>query len=265
MIDILQNQLRNHKDREQKINIAREYLQLLILKIIYDHGLFRGMAFGGGTALRIIHKIRRFSEDLDFSTIDPKHYNGKTLAKTLEGNIKNYGFSANMHFKENRTAHSLLIRFADILFPLKLSPLKNQKIMIKVDIDTNPPLGFQTQLTLINEMTFIFTATHFDLPSLYATKLHACFYRKYVKGRDFYDLIWYLGKSIAPNFVVLNNAIEQTEKRNPKIEQGNFKEFLNVNLEKIDFRKARQDVERFLIDKSELRLFDLDMIRAAIK
>ena len=137
--------------------------------------------------------------------------------------------------------------------------------MIKIDIDTNPPLGSTTQLSLINEMSFVFTATHFDLPSLYATKLHACFYRKYVKGRDFYDLIWYLGKGISPNFTVLNNAIIQTQKQDLKISEKTFKEFLLKGLSKIDFTKARKDVERFLIDKSELRLINADVIKSAIR
>ena len=137
--------------------------------------------------------------------------------------------------------------------------------MIKLEIDTNPPKGSKLELSLVNEMTFVFTVTHFDLPSLFATKLHACFYRKYTKGRDFYDLIWYLGKKVTPNFTVLNNAIEQTQGKNPKINQNNLTDFMLKHLKRIDFVQARHDVERFLLDKSELKLFDAEIISGIIK
>ena len=77
-------------------------------------------------------------------------------------------------------------------------------------MDTNPPKGGRTAETPLNK-TYIFSVRHFDLPSMLATKLHACFYRKYTKGRDFYDLVWYLGRKVFPNLELLNNAIQQTE------------------------------------------------------
>jgi hypothetical protein len=102
--------------------------------------------------------------------------------------------------------------------------------------------------------------THFDLDSLYALKLHACFYRKYTKGRDFYDLIWYLGKKAKPNFALLNNAVKQTEGKDPRITPENFRQFMGSKLAHVDFVKARRDVERFLEDKSELRIFNRQLI-----
>ena len=87
------------------------------------------------------------------------------------------------------------------------------------------------------------------------------FFRRYVKGRDFYDLVWYLGKGILPNFVLLNNAIAQTEGKGVVVTEKNFGEFLLKRLENIDFAKVRKDVERFLVDKEELRLLDGELIR----
>src|SRR3989338_6258033 len=92
MIDILQSQLKTTMTGEEKINTAREFLQLLILKIIYDNGYFKNLTFTGGTALRIIYKTRRFSEDLDFSLTDKTHYHFDSLVKTLQSNLEQNGF-----------------------------------------------------------------------------------------------------------------------------------------------------------------------------
>lgn len=79
-----------------------------------------------------------------------------------------------------------------------------------LEINTNPPAGGRFEKTIINRI-YMFSITRFDLASVFATKLHACFYRKFTKGRDFYDFIWYLTKKITPNFYIFNNTIEQTE------------------------------------------------------
>jgi hypothetical protein len=134
----------------------------------------------------------------------------------------------------------------------------------KIEIILTPTSPFKNIVSSIhssnqvffNSEVFVFTVLRFDLASLYATKLHACFFRKYTKGRDIYDLIWYLGKELLPNFTLLNNAIEQTEGKNSTLNRDNFKEFLIRKIEEIDFIKAKKDVERFLVDKDELRLFN---------
>ena len=98
-----------------------------------------------------------------------------------------------------------------------------------------------------------------------ATKLHACFFRKYVKGRDYYDLIWYLGKGIEPNYILLNNAIQQTEGINLKIGVDTLKAFMQKKLGSVDFNLVRRDVERFLEDKSELKMLDKDIMLKMIQ
>ncbi|MDI6841098.1 MAG: hypothetical protein QMD71_09705 [bacterium] len=90
--------------------------------------------------------------------------------------------------------------------------------------------------------------------------MHACFFRKYTKGRDFYDLLWYLGKKLLPNFELLNNAIEQTEHKKVNVDAENFNDFLREKLAKIDFVRVRKDVARFIEDKNELKLLDKDLI-----
>ena len=152
-----------------------------------------------------------------------------------------------------------MLKFIGLPNELNISSIKGQKLSIKLEIDTNPPKGWNTLLTPVNK-SFVFAVRHFDMPSLYSTKLHACFYRKYTKGRDFYDLIWYLGKKTVPNFTLLNNAVKQTEGKNPDIDKNNFNEFLGKNIKKVDFSAVKKDVERFLEDKSELKLLGKDVI-----
>ena len=266
MIDIIHKLLKSERTKEAKLNALREFLQVLILRIIYDKGYFKNLSFVGGTALRLLHDLKRFSEDLDFSLIEKTGYSFKKLTGDISAELINYGLQADIMAQDSKTVQNIDIRFKSILHRLHLSPLKSQRIFIRCEIDSNPPEGWVTQVSLINRV-YIFTVTHFDLPSLYALKLHACFYRKYTKGRDFYDLIWYLGKKITPNYLLLNNAIRQTEKDDPRITVGenNYRHFLHQKIAQIDFQKVKRDVERFLEDKSELRLFDKTTILSLVE
>jgi len=265
MLDIIKRQIKLGLSEEEKVNQVREFLQIVILKIIYDLGLFKNIVFTGGTALRIIYGLRRYSEDLDFSLVNKKGYSfahlGTGLKKEL---VDHYGFEVDFKSKGEKIVHSIDLRFNNLLFDLGLSSHKSEKLYVKIEIDSNPPVGGKTGLSLVNR-DFVFTVTHFDLPSLFATKLHACFFRKYTKGRDIYDLIWYLGKKTMPNFELLNNAVLQTTHKELGITQENLRDFLRDHIKKIDFSVAKKDVERFLVDKKELDLFKKDILLATIE
>ena len=97
-----------------------------------------------------------------------------------------------------------------------------------------------------------------------ATKLHACFFRKYTKGRDFYDLVWYLGRKVSPNLELLNNAIQQTEKKALGITTANLKEFMLGRLERVDFNAAVADVRRFILDENELRVINKSSLSSLV-
>lgn len=263
MIDLLKKEIDGKRSLDDKINHLREMLQLVCLKIFYDKGYFSKLTFTGGTALRILYDLRRFSEDLDlFLTVksgydfnavtsDLKHgfaYNG------LEMSLKTWGLNG----IDNGTLY-----FPGLLRDLGLSKEGDIDISIKLEINLNPPAGGEVEKTLINRM-FMLNIAHFSPPSLYATKLHACFFRKYVKGRDFYDLLWYLGKKIKPNYLLLNNAIRQTEGKFEVLGRNNLKDFLLRRIEKVDFKDVKKDVERFLEDKNDLKLLDKHVITKSI-
>lgn len=264
MIDVLKKQLLPTMSLEEKINHLREFLQILCLKIIHDKGYFKNMAFVGGTALRLLYDLRRFSEDLDFSVIKEKGYDFPDIISGLEYELKLFGLKIETKNSIQKTVQSSFIKFPYLLNDLGLSNIREHKISIKIEVDSKPPKGWSTETSLLNK-TYIFNILHFGLPSLYATKLHACFFRKFVKGRDFYDLLWYLGRKIKPNFILLNNAIKQTEGKDLKLDEDKLNTFLLEKLKKIDFAYVRKDVERFLEDKNEVGLLNFKSIKNVLE
>ncbi len=264
MYEVLKSKLKDHKTAIQKYNYLREYLQLLILKIIDEKGYFRNIAFVGGTALRILYDLNRFSEDLDFCLSKRDSFKFIEMMHVLEKELQQLNFQVETNVKEHKTVAGALIKFNKLLSPLGMSPLPEQKLTIKMEIDTNPPSGFNTEFSLINK-EFLMNINHYDLPSLFAGKLHALLCRKYTKGRDFYDLIWYLGRKVEPNYVLLGNAIEQTEGKILDLNKDELRKLLIERINATDFNKVRQDVEPFLADSKELRFFDKDYFLQMLK
>ena len=263
MIEYLKQQIASESTGEKKVNRLREVLQLFCLKMFHDKGYYSKMVFVGGTALRVIYDTRRFSEDLDFSVTEVKGYDFSEMISALTREFKLVGLEMASKPKTVKTVHSSMLKFPGLLKEMGLSALASQILSIKIDVDSNPPKGGRVESTLINKL-YTFTIAHYDLSSLYATKLHACLFRTYTKGRDFYDLVWYLGKKIIPNYALLNNAITQTQGTHPDLGPANIKDYLLKNLETVDFAAIKKDVERFLEDKNELALLNADVISKGI-
>jgi len=264
MKQIIRSRLDTSKSREENVHRAREFLQLLILRIISETKYFKYISFVGGTSLRFLYQLQRFSEDLDFSVTEKNGYNFKDLIKSIEFHLTKAGLEVDIKQKEQRIVQSAYFKFIHLLQHLNISRARDEKLTIRVEIDSNPPDGWQNEMSVINDF-FIFPVYHFDLPSLFATKLHACFFRKFRKGRDFYDLMWYLSKKVMPNFKLLNNAVKQTENMNLKINAKKFKEFLLDQIAEVDFYTLQKDVEPFLVNHSEVKLIDKDIFKKLIQ
>lgn len=264
MIDIIKQQFQLYDSVESKIHKTREFLQILCLKILYDKDYFKNLAFVGGTALRILFGLRRYSEDLDFSLVRKEGYYFPELCRQLQKGLSLFGLKTDAKTNAKNNVQSSLLKFTGIMKHLSLSQLPEQKLSIKIEIDSRPPKGWRIENTIINK-TYLFTISHFDLPSLYATKIHACFFRGFTKGRDFYDFAWYLANKVQPNYALLNNAIRQTQKKDYLINKHNFKEFLLESISQVDFTYVRSDVERFLEDKNELKLLETKTIARNIE
>lgn len=257
MLEILKNRLKNFSgSHHHKLDYIREYLQLLMLRIIDEKGYFKDIAFVGGTALRILYDLKRFSEDLDFSIIQPD-FSFKKMLETLLKELKLENLNIEFKYKDEKTVAWAMIKFNDLLHGLDLSLHKNEKFFIKIEIDKNPPKGYVTEFSVINK-EFLIGINHYDLSSLFAGKLHAILCRKYTKGRDFYDLIWYLTRDIIPNYTLLNNVINQTNKNSISLDKQSLKELLEEKIINTDFKTVLNDVSPFLIESKESRFFNVD-------
>lgn len=246
-----------------KRSIAREYLQARILEALQDQGIFARWAFVGGTALRFLFGLPRYSEDLDFSLIGPKRKEEFTsLVKKIGGVFDAEGYANDIRIKDNGAVNSALIRFKDILFELSLSPRRGQILSIRVEIDSNPPAGAGTATTIIRKFVALHLL-HYDRPSLLAGKLHALLSRPYTKGRDLFDLVWYLADPTwpEPNFTLLNNALVQTGWPGPELTSANWRRNVLARLEKIPWDQAIKDVTPFLERSQDLRLLNFENVR----
>lgn len=256
MLEILKAKIDSIAGKDMKLNVVREFLQILILQLLRSQGAFNNIAFIGGTALRIIYKINRYSEDLDFSLVEKNKYNFIKLMKGLKAELELLNLNADISYKEN-VVNGSMIKFNSLLPDLDSMFHHQEKLNIKIEIDTNPPLGYKLDTPLI-EGTNIFNVVAFDISSLMAGKLHAILHRKYAKGRDFYDLLWYLMKNIEPNLELLNNSIEQSTCKTSHLTQSNWKAALVTQLEKLDFEQIQKDVRRFLISQNEVETINLN-------
>jgi predicted nucleotidyltransferase component of viral defense system len=264
MIEVIEQQFKPGMNMAARLNVTREFLQILCLKIMSEKKIFNDTAFVGGTALRILFGTRRFSEDLDFSLINVESFSIVKVEEQFVKGFQGYGLAVEMKRRSKGAVQSILLKFPSLLKELGLSPLPAQKLSIRWDIDTNPPHGATLVNTLVNRI-YVFQVCHYDLASLFAGKLHACFYRSYAKGRDWYDFVWYISKKTKPNFKLLNNAIQQTEKKDLKLNHATFKQFLLDQMPKFNFQDLKRDVERFLEDPQESSIFDRDVILNTIQ
>jgi predicted nucleotidyltransferase component of viral defense system len=264
-MEFIKNKIKNlNGDSKFKRQFLREYLQLLILKIIDEKNYFAQLAFVGGTALRLIHGLQRFSEDLDFSLIHKEKFNFNNLMTQINNELVNYNLNVEYVVKKNKTVAAGFVKFNDLLSETNLAIHPKQKLSIKLEVDQKPPSGYNCELTLINN-DFIIGINTYDLSSLFAGKLHALLFRKYSKGRDYYDLLWFLSKKISPNYKLLNNAISQTQFAADAVTKTDLQNRLIKRLNETNFKIVTNELESFLIDKKELRFVSEKYLTTLIK
>jgi len=239
-----------------KYNVMREYAQAYVLKIMQEDGAFSSYAFVGGTALRFLYDLPRFSEDLDFSLVRPAEYSFKDLLSKIKQELTAAGYDAAVTYRDEKTVYSAFIKFEGLLFDAGLSPLKNEKFSIKIEIDMHPPQGAIVVTKLINKF-FPMAFMTYDLPSLFAGKVHALLSRKYVKGRDYYDIVWYLSryKELQPNLTLLNSALKQTSWEGDPVTEENWRLIISGQIKKADWAIVAKDMKSFLEHPGDMKAF----------
>lgn len=248
-----------------KLNTMREYLQANILRTLHEQGFFRTTAFVGGTALRFLYNLPRFSEDLDFSLVAPAGYEFVSLVTGVKDELVRSGYNVEAKYNDRKTVVNAFFKFHDLMFESGLSPLKSQNFSVKLEIDTKPPSGGATETRMVNKF-FPVTFLCFDLPSLFAGKIHALLTRPYTRGRDYFDLSWYLSrhKDLEPNFMLLKNALTQTNYKGTFPENHNWRGVLMQTLEKADWGSIRNDVKNFLENPKDLGTLNKENLRTLL-
>lgn len=262
MKEYLADLVRGASTPAQAQNLVREYLQARILSSLQRCGAMIPLAFHGGTALRLLYASPRFSEDLDFALErETAQYNFRAYLGAIEGQLAPEGYTLSIKVSDRKVVHSAFVRFPGLLYELDLSPHRDQAFSVKVEVDTNPPAGAQMETSIVRRHVTLHLQHH-DRASLLAGKLHAILQRPYAKGRDIYDLLWFLSDPTwpPPNLRLLDNALRQTGWSGDYPTEDNWRELVRTRLEGLDWDQVVADVRPFLDPTVDVGLLTFDNV-----
>ena len=270
----------NPKNNEERESAAKEIIQEIALAGLSRGGFFEKAAFYGGTCLRIFYGLNRFSEDLDFALLekDPD-FRLSDYFPSLEREFASYGIEIRAEEKKkdfDSDVRSAFLKGNTLALMMTFFPksedarkiISNQKMKIKFEVDTDNPKGGRTE-TKFRLLPAPYQVRVFGESTLFAGKIHAIIcrnYKNHVKGRDYYDYLFYIGKGSAFNLEYLENKLKNTEAiaQNEKLTLGKVKEMLKARFETVDYESAKEDVSNFINDKSGLSLWKKELFLATL-
>lgn len=252
-------------------NALKELIQELALLGLWRQRFFEHASFYGGTALRILYGLDRFSEDLDFSLGAPNpSFDFSAYNQAIKVELKSLGFDVNVKSKNKgleSTVKSAFIKgntmqmMLEIQVPNDVAKLCHSKELtkIKVEVDTDPPAFAETESRLLL-FPSPFSVKTYTAPNLFAGKLHAVLCRQWknrVKGRDWFDFVWFVAKGIPVNLDHLKARMVQSGhfSKTAKLDLAKLKSLLNARILGLDIAKAKSDVEPFLKDQRKTELW----------
>lgn len=259
---------------EDYVRALREILQEIALLGLWRSKFFEKGAFYGGTALRILYGLDRFSEDLDFSLLQPQpNFDLSRYSKALQTEMQSFGFEVTVDSKEKRTPGAVQSTFLKANTLQQLLAIeagkevvrglpKGQVLKIKVEVDTDPPPGFATEVKyLLHPIPF--SVRSYVLPDLFAGKMHAILCRRWknrVKGRDWYDFVWFVSNYPELNLLHLEKRMIQTGdwKQNEPLTERRFHTRLHEMIKTVDLNRARIEVEPFVNNPDGLAVWSKD-------
>ena len=260
-----------------KENAIKEVVQEIVLCGLSRAGFLQPAAFYGGTALRIFYGLDRFSEDLDFSLKAPDaNFDLAVYLPTLEKEVRSYGLNFKIEAKEKgvdsavksaflkgNTKEHILMFYADERLAPSIAASK--LIKVKFEVDTNPPAfaSFERKYRLL---PIPYEINLYDMPSLFAGKIHAVICRSWktrVKGRDLYDYVFYLSQGTGVNLRHLGARLAQSDiiEADKTISLDDVKNMLHTRFEQIDFEQAKQDVMPFIRNPGALAIWSADFFK----
>ncbi|RKO73501.1 nucleotidyl transferase AbiEii/AbiGii toxin family protein [Sphingobacterium puteale] len=259
----------NPQTQQQTYDAIREIMQEIALAGLQRSGFFEKAAFYGGTALRIFYQLDRYSEDLDFSllAIDPG-FSLEPYFEAVTSEFRALGMTVSINEKKKSVISSVESAFLksdtvwkelvleEVIPQLGLTNMPS--IKIKIEVDKKPPLGFVTEEKLLLR-PFSFYVKCFTLSSLFAGKMHALLFRKWknrVKGRDWYDLEWYIKKRIPLDIDhFLLRAKDTSDWQGSSISKEDILDLLKKKIETVDIKNVKEDIERFIPDHTVLDIW----------
>jgi predicted nucleotidyltransferase component of viral defense system len=266
---------------EENISALREILQQLALLGLWRGKFFEQAAFYGGSALRIIYGLDRYSEGLDFSLLAPEQdFSLGRYSSALERELASFGFEVSFEpidkarqspiesaFVKTNTLKQMVLIEADRRLLRGLH--SEQKLKIRLEVDTDPPDGFATEAKPILQPV-PFAVRTYSLPDLFAGKMHALLCRRWrsrVKGRDWYDFVWYVANYPRLHLSHLEKRMRQTGDytSGSPLSPDVFREMIRSAVEKLDVEHARKEVLPFLLDPRSVDIWSADFFTSLIE
>ncbi len=247
----------------------REIMQEVALAGLYRAGFFEKAAFYGGTALRIFHGLDRFSEDLDFSLMHPdqsfsltryqdaitQEFDALGMKVSVREKVKSVESHIDSAFLKSETIWRELV-LEGVIPQSGLGQVAS--IKVKIEVDKDPPSGFETENKLLLR-PFSFYVKCFTLPDLFAGKMHALLFRKWgknVKGRDWYDMEWYIRKGVRLNLShFAARARDSGDWPQDGITEAEFRVLLADKIDQVNMQYVKDDIRRFVRDASALDIW----------
>jgi len=277
-IKMVQNRLDSYNCTSsiEEEHAIREITQEVALAALGRTDFFKHAVFQGGTCLRIFYGLNRFSEDMDFILKETnRNFTLQPHLQAVSDELKAYGYDIEIadrsrvdttvrkaFLKDDSLGKVLKLQYADTSGPLK-------KIRIKFEVDINPPLDSRMEIRYV-DFPFISSVTLQDKPSLFAGKLHALLCREYVKGRDWYDFLWYTSQDIGINYDFLSSALRQQgpwKNEDIRVDLKWCLEHLEKKVSSVDWAEAREDVRRFVkvTEQPSLELWSRELFLSQVR
>ena len=260
----------NPQNEDETLAAMREIMQEIALAALSRTDFFKKAAFYGGTALRIFQGLDRYSEDLDFSLLETDaKFSLTPYFSAIKEEFEALGIRVSIREKGKRIKtpiESAFLKSETLWQELVLEDIvkqhgisSNKSIKIKIEIDRVPPLGYVTEEKLLVR-PFSFYVNCFNLPSLFAGKLHALLFRKWknrVKGRDWYDMEWYIRKGVPLNTShFLMRATETYDWKEASINEEQILDLLKEKINSVSFDAVKDDVRKFIRNDEQLKIWN---------
>lgn len=258
MSKILEERLKgyNAETAEGEFDALREILQEVILSGLSDTDFFNLAVFQGGTCLRLVYGLRRFSEDLDFVILAAQpRFDWSAYEKKITTRCNLYGFEPEFLNKENQTesVKKMLVRQGSLSDLVSFTHTQDprRKIRIRLEIDVNPPSGLSSETSFL-DFPLPYRLQIPTINCLFAGKCHALLCRQYTKGRDLFDFQWFVSKHVEPDLEYLENTLIQTgpwEDSDINVTPSWLKFALIEKISSLDWNAAKDDILRFLPER----------------